>query len=765
MTDIVKITSPAKPLQVVNKINEVVDGINNKQDKLVSGNNIKTINNTSLLGSGNIEITTGSTYTQGTGISIVNNTINHSNSITAGTVGTSSATSGSTLAVPYINYDSEGHITGKGTHTHTVTGFLTSNDVTPNYSQTGTDPINGTGVKKALDTLSIPTVTSTYTATGTDAVNGVAVSNAIATKQDNLVSGTNIKTINGTSILGSGNITIETSSTPNVDGETISYNTNDALQTIAIKNVRDGSTLPIWQGTEQQWNQGGSSTWYYWQTSETAMWTSGGSLPSVSTWSSVTYGDGKFVAINTSGKAAYSIDGINWTETTLLSSAILMSVTYGNGKFVAVGASDKSMYSTDGINWTETTLGSNAWYSVTYGNGKFVTVAMNSDVSAYSTDGINWTASTLPSMEDWISVTYGDGKFVATGSSTIRAAYSTDGINWSASSTLPSMANWNSVTYGGGKFVAVVSNSTKAAYSTDGINWTASTLPSSANWGSLTYGDGKFVAITNGSDKSIYSTDGINWTETTLPSSAKWRAMTYGDDKFIALLAQSDASAIFTMSYDKCYTDTANPTTSSTVYSAPEVISSYTISSITSGAITLSNNNTYYYNQSGNAFTYRTIGDAHPEYLAFIDGVGVKMGNTLIASATPITTSITSTSTDAEAPSAKAVYDEVGDVESALNTINSGGVQTATLTVQVYDCFRKLDSFTINGETYTDFSTSGDVGEYKTKDINIPINTDLPWTASVSSGYIATPNSGTLNISSDYILNLDVDIDDDIEPV
>ena len=210
MTDIVKITSPAKPLQVVNKINEVVDGVNDKQDKLVSGNNIKTINNTSLLGSGNIEITTGSSYTQGTGISIVNNTINHSNSITAGTVGTSSATSGSTLAVPYINYDSEGHITGKGTHTHTVTGFLTSSDVTSSYSQTGTDPINGTGVKKALDTLSIPTVTDTYSATSSNAMSGKAVASAVSSKQDTLVSGTNIKTVGGNSLLGSGNIAIPT---------------------------------------------------------------------------------------------------------------------------------------------------------------------------------------------------------------------------------------------------------------------------------------------------------------------------------------------------------------------------------------------------------------------------------------------------------------------------------------------------------------------------------------------------------------------------
>jgi hypothetical protein len=44
----------------------------------------------------------------------------------AGTAGTSSDTSGATLAVPYVTVNANGHVTGYGTHTHTVTGFLTS---------------------------------------------------------------------------------------------------------------------------------------------------------------------------------------------------------------------------------------------------------------------------------------------------------------------------------------------------------------------------------------------------------------------------------------------------------------------------------------------------------------------------------------------------------------------------------------------------------------------------------------------------------------
>jgi hypothetical protein len=43
----------------------------------------------------------------------------------AGTAGTSTASSGSTLEVPYLNVNANGHITGYGTHTHTISGFLT----------------------------------------------------------------------------------------------------------------------------------------------------------------------------------------------------------------------------------------------------------------------------------------------------------------------------------------------------------------------------------------------------------------------------------------------------------------------------------------------------------------------------------------------------------------------------------------------------------------------------------------------------------------
>lgn len=81
----------------------------------------------------------------GTGLTLTHNAtsgivLNHDNYVTAGTAGTSSATSGSTLAVPYVTYNAQGHITATGIHTHTITGFLTSSSSLDASKLTGTVP-------------------------------------------------------------------------------------------------------------------------------------------------------------------------------------------------------------------------------------------------------------------------------------------------------------------------------------------------------------------------------------------------------------------------------------------------------------------------------------------------------------------------------------------------------------------------------------------------------------------------------------------------
>lgn len=59
---------------------------------------------------------TNTTYSAGTGLSLSGTTINHSNTITAGSVGSAQSPShGGTFAIPKITYDAQGHITGATT--------------------------------------------------------------------------------------------------------------------------------------------------------------------------------------------------------------------------------------------------------------------------------------------------------------------------------------------------------------------------------------------------------------------------------------------------------------------------------------------------------------------------------------------------------------------------------------------------------------------------------------------------------------------------
>ena len=144
---------------------QIANALAAKQNSLVSGVNIKTINNKSILGEGNITIEGGgSSYTAGDGIDITNDVIS-------------------------------------------VTGKVDTSSFTAHTADT---VIHVTSDEKA-------------------AWNG---------KQDQLISGVNIKTINNKSILGEGNITIE--------GGGSSYTAGRAID---ITSNRISLDLPISAGT------------------------------------------------------------------------------------------------------------------------------------------------------------------------------------------------------------------------------------------------------------------------------------------------------------------------------------------------------------------------------------------------------------------------------------------------------------------------------------------------------------------------------------
>jgi hypothetical protein len=228
------------------------------------------------------------------------------------------------------------------------------------------------------------------------------------------------------------------------------------------------------------------------------IWTMATRPPSCHTsyWRALTYDGSKFVAlVNDSYRMTYSTDGVIWmTRDNLPSNDSWWRAKYGGGKVVAIAGSgsdrtDKAAYSINGVDWIETTLPYKiTWYSLTYGDGRFVALAHGSDSAAYSTDGIAWyAANRMPSSGYWLSVAYGGGKFVALASDSNSTAYSTNGENWTDGPKMPESAPWRRIVYGGNKFVVITTgtiyNTNKAAYSDDdGLSWQATTLPDSDHW-------------------------------------------------------------------------------------------------------------------------------------------------------------------------------------------------------------------------------------------------------------------------------------------
>lgn len=110
--------------------------------------------------------------TAGTGLEFSGDTLNHSNSVTAGTIGSSSASSGATVAVPYATFDAQGHIKTKGTHTHTISGavasLLTDLSYTERAAYYSTSITNGTSAYTSASTTgwTILDFGSTYVAFG-----------------------------------------------------------------------------------------------------------------------------------------------------------------------------------------------------------------------------------------------------------------------------------------------------------------------------------------------------------------------------------------------------------------------------------------------------------------------------------------------------------------------------------------------------------------------------------------------------------------------
>lgn len=127
----------------------------------------------------------------------------------------------------------------------------------------------------------------------------------------------------------------------------------------------------------------------------------------VDRFTSITYGNGRFVAVGEDGVFANSYNGRDWNVSRIKNIATLEGVAFGDGKFVAVG-NRNSAISTDGLSWTlHSNVTSSGARTVAFCNGTWLIAGSNGMIEK-STDGIKWEK--LPSVGKTI---FGSTAFVS----------------------------------------------------------------------------------------------------------------------------------------------------------------------------------------------------------------------------------------------------------------------------------------------------------------------------------------------------------------
>ena len=174
---------------------------NNKQEPLVSGTNIKTINNTSLLGNGNIDI-------QSTAQNVWYGTCTTGATITTKVVTTASGDFGGNVGNVLVVMFDNGLESAANIDYLVIDGTYYYVDAPLSFNQASAFGTPTTGTFVVTDNSDSDRYVSMI-----DNYIGMYVEDLDYSKQDILVSGTNIKTINNQSILGSGNISVTSSGT------------------------------------------------------------------------------------------------------------------------------------------------------------------------------------------------------------------------------------------------------------------------------------------------------------------------------------------------------------------------------------------------------------------------------------------------------------------------------------------------------------------------------------------------------------------------
>ena len=137
------------------------------------------------------------------------------------------------------------------------------------------------------------------------------------------------------------------------------------------------------------------------QASDDLGWSWANPYPIGNALSSITYGNGMFVAIGDDGAILTSADGETWDIQNSGTSNYFTGAVWLGGKFWCVG-NDIILNSTDGVNWTNPNTGSSfTGRNIGYNGSRYV-ITSYSSVCYSEDDGATWNLINLGSILGWL---------------------------------------------------------------------------------------------------------------------------------------------------------------------------------------------------------------------------------------------------------------------------------------------------------------------------------------------------------------------------
>lgn len=275
--------------------------------------------------------------------------------------------------------------------------------------------------------------------------------------------------------------------------------------------------------------------------------------------SDVLYFAGVYVAVGNSGKVVYSVDGVTWSNSNLVTIETILTISKNSEYFVIGGTGGKIWTSVDGKTWTERTSNTTKTiYKIKYINNRFVGVC-DTGLVIYSVDGKTWNTTQTAFNGAFRSVTY------------FNSLYIVVGVNGSVYTT-PDLLTWSSIVVTGyssttlsditndGVTAIIVGTNGAILTSSNGTVWRGRIGISNKSLSSIQYYSVSKKWIITGVSTILTSDDTVIWASSVLPATvtSNISSSSYNSGSYVFVMADGYTLKTFDFNlYERNYSNSS----------------------------------------------------------------------------------------------------------------------------------------------------------------------------------------------------------------